>query len=149
MQLVLICLETGVLLLKELESDTYQRKSRGSTDSHNQDVYNMYINKLSEQQIENEELKRTQQRQNPDGDWKASTTSQNGLKTELNKAVNENQLLKYENDNLKKKIRELQQEVNKKDLIKSGDNNDAYIGKLETENERLLEKLAEVARGSR
>jgi len=71
------------------------------------------------------------------------------LKTELNKAVNENQLLKYENDNLKKKIRELQQEVNKKDLIKSGDNNDAYIGKLETENERLLEKLAEVARGSR
>lgn len=74
------------------------------------------------------------------------------MKTELNKAVNENQLLKYENDNLKKKIRELQQEVNKKDLTKSGDHsgkNDAYIGKLEIENERLLEKIAEIARNSR
>ena len=43
-----INLELAEQKIKELESDTYQRKSRGSTDSHNQDVYNMYINKLSE-----------------------------------------------------------------------------------------------------
>jgi len=38
------------------------------------------------------------------------------MKMELNKAVNENQLLKYENENLKKKVRDFQQEINKKDL---------------------------------
>jgi len=145
---VKIQLELAEQKIKELESADFNRRSRTSMDSgHKEEMYQHYIAKMSELQIENDDLRRTLQRQNPDGEWKASTTSEHGIKMELNKAVNENQLLKYENENLKKKIRDFQQEMNKKDMVladnkggSAGGKDAAYIKQLEAENERLLDQ---------